>query len=222
MNLSTVIICLLCACGISNAAAFVSKSSSSSSSQAHHSHFKEQRLTTCRAQFSTAGMWNRGLNFGKGDFKFYDSFDSFMSVFPDEDKAAYPELFALPKGVYEVGLAKPLGIVFEEVQAGKGVFVQDLVEEGNAQAQGVIQPGHVLVGITATKIVGAKFERRLIPARNFDFDTVVGAIASNDERWNCYNVVMMFERPDEAESKQVDEFLEFFEPPFDNPWKQRQ
>jgi hypothetical protein len=212
----------LCACGISNAAAFVSKSTSSSSSQAHHSHFKEQRLTTCRAQFSTAGMWNGGLNFGKGDFKFYDSFDSFMSVFPDEDKAAYPELFALPKGVYEVGLAKPLGIVFEEVQAGKGVFVQDLVEGGNAQAQGVIQPGHVLVGITATKIVGAKFERRLIPARNFDFDTVVGAIASNDERWNCYNVVMMFERPDEAESKQVDEFLEFFEPPFDNPWKQRQ
>jgi hypothetical protein len=33
---------------------------------------------------------------------------------------------------------------------------------------------------------------------------------------------MMFERPDEADSKQVDEFLEFFEPPFDNPWKQRQ
>lgn len=167
-------------------------------------------------------MWNAGLSFGKGDFKFYESFDSFMSVFPDVDKQEFPEVFTLPKGVYEVGLAKPLGIVFEEVDAGKGVFVQDLVEGGNAETQGVIKPGDVLVGITATKIVGAKYERRLIPARNFDFDTVVGAIESNDPKWNCYNVIMMFERPGEADPKQVDEFLKFFEPPFDNPWKQRQ
>jgi len=121
-----------------------------------------------------------------------------------------------------VGLAKPLGIIFEEIEAGKGVFVQDLVEGGSAESQGVIQPGDVLVGMTATKIVGAKYERRLIPARKFDFDTVVGAIESNDPKWDCYNVIMMFERPGEADSKKVDEFLEFFEPPFDNPWKQRQ
>lgn len=121
-----------------------------------------------------------------------------------------------------MGLAKPLGIVFEEIEIGKGVFVKDLVPGGSAESQGVIQPGDVLVGITAIKIVGAKWERRLIPARNFDFDTVVGAIESNEPKWDCYNVILMFERPEESDRKQVDEFLEFFEPPFDNPWKQRQ
>lgn len=184
---------------------------------------QRHQLTQCHAtQFSTSGMWNRGLNFGKGPFKFYKSFEDFMSPFPPEDQAAFPEVFTLPKGVYEVGLAKPLGIVFEEIEAGKGVFVQDLVEGGSAESQGIIQPGDVLVAITATKIVGAKYERRLIPARSFDFDTVVGAIESNEPKWDCYNVVMMFERPGEADSKKVDEWLEFFEPPFDNPWKQRQ
>jgi len=145
-----------------------------------------------------------------------------MSPFPDEDREAYPEIFNLPKGVYEVALAKPLGIVFEEIEAGKGLFVQDLVEGGNAAINGKVQIGDVLVGITAVKIVGAKYERRLIPARKFDFDTMVGAVASNDPKWDCNEVFLMFERPGEADSEKVDEFMAFFEPPFDNPWKQPQ
>lgn len=176
----------------------------------------------CQAKFSTSGLWNSGLNFGKGEFRFYRGFDDFMSPFPQEDRALYPEVFTLPPGVYEVGLAKPLGIVFEEIDAGKGVYVQDLVEGGNAERQGVIQKDDVLVAITATKIVGAKWERRLIPARKFDFDTVVGAIMSNEPKWGCDNVILMFERPGEADSQKTDAFLEFFEPPFDNPWKQAQ
>jgi hypothetical protein len=32
----------------------------------------------------------------------------------------------------------------------------------------------------------------------------------------------MFERPGEADPATTDAFLEFFEPPFDNPWKQQQ
>jgi hypothetical protein len=32
-------------------------------------------------------------------------------------------------------------------------------------------------------VIGAKFERQLIPARGFGFDTVVDAIGSNDPRW---------------------------------------
>lgn len=91
-------------------------------------------------------MWNRGLNFGKGDFKFYRSFEDMMSVFPAEDRAAYPEVFNLPKGVYEVSLPKPLGIVFEEIDIGRGLYVQDLVEGGNAAASGKIQKGDILVG----------------------------------------------------------------------------
>lgn len=178
--------------------------------------------TTCHAALTVPGMWGAGLNFGKGEFSFYRSFDSFMRPFGDEDRKEFPELFNLPAGVYEVSMTKPLGIIFEEIEAGEGVFVQELVEDGLAANQGTIQPGDVLVGITAIKVVGAKWERRLIPARKFSFDTAVGAIASNDPKWNCNDVVLMFERPGEADTAAVNAFMDFFEPPFDNPWKQQQ
>jgi hypothetical protein len=154
--------------------------------------------------------------------KFYNGFDDWMKPFPDADRQAYPELFQLPKGLYEIALSKPLGIVFEEISIGKGLFVKEIVEGGNAASTGKVQIGDVLVGITAIKIVGAKYERRMIPSRNFDFDTMAGAVGSNDSKWQCNNVILMLERPNEANSEQVDEFMEFFEPPFDNPWKQRQ
>jgi len=178
--------------------------------------------TACHESLTVPGMWGSGLNFGKGDFKFYRSFDSFMRPFTDEDKVAFPEVFNLPKGVYEVSMTKPLGIIFEEIEAGEGVFVQDLVEGGLADVQGKIQPGDVLIGVTAVKVVGAKWERRLIPARKFDFDTTVGAIGSNEPKWSCNDVVLMFERPSECDRSEVDSFMDFFEPPFDNPWKQQQ
>jgi hypothetical protein len=145
-----------------------------------------------------------------------------MKPFPDEDRSAFPELFNLPKGLYEVALDKPLGIIFEEISIGNGVYVKDLVEGGNAARSGKVKINDVLVGITATKIVGAKYERRLIPSRKFDFDTMVGAIGSNDAKYQCNDVILMFERPEEADSAEVDAFMDFFEPPFDNPWKQRQ
>jgi hypothetical protein len=178
--------------------------------------------TACFSTLSVPGMWPGGLNYGKGEFKFYRSFESFGKIFSDEDRAAYPEVFNLPKGVYEASLTRPLGIVFEEIELGKGVYVQDLVEGGIAERMGKIQVGDVLVGMSAVKIVGAKWERRLIPARKFDFDTAVGAISSNDQRWGCDDVICMFERPGEADPAKTDAFLQFFEPPFDNPWKQQQ
>ena len=203
----------LVAAATSTASAFVVKSSS----------VGVNRLdTTSLGALTVPGMWPAGLNFGKGSFSMYKNFDDFLKPFSDEDRQAFPEVFNLPKGVYEISLQKPLGIVFEEIEAGNGVFVQELVEGGNAERSGKIQPGDVLVGITAVKIVGARWERRLIPARKFDFDTVVGAIGSNEEKWSCFDVVCMFERPEEADSAKTDEFLEFFEPPFDNPWKQQQ
>jgi hypothetical protein len=167
------------------------------------------------SQIDTSFMWNRGNAYGTGDFKFYNNFDDWMKVFPAEDRAANPELFALPAGVREVSLTKPLGIVFEEIDTGRGLYVQDLVEDGNAARSGQVQVNDVLVGMTATKVVGAKFERRLIPARKFDFDTMVGAVQSNAGRWGCSDVVLLLERPSEIVSKEaVDDFLEFFEPPF--------
>ena len=147
-----------------------------------------------------------------------------MSVFPDKDRAAFPELFTLPTGVYEVRIPKPLGIVFEEIDSiQKGLYVKELVDGGNAQKQNAnILPGDHLVAITAVKIVGAKYERRLIPCRGFDFDTMVGAVESNSPKWSCDDVILMVERPAEADPKAVDAFLDFFTPPFDNPWRQRQ
>ncbi len=180
------------------------------------------RYDTSLPSLTVPGMWGSGLNFGKGEFRFYKGFNSFMKPFTEDDRKTFPEIFTLPPGVYEVSMTKPLGIIFEEIEAGKGVFVQDMVEGGLAETQGKIQVGDVLVGVTAVKIVGAKWERRLIPARRFDFDTTVGAIGSNELKWGCDDVILMFERPGEADPKQTNKFLEFFEPPFDNPWKQQQ
>lgn len=138
--------------------------------------------------------------FGKGEFKFYDGFDKFMSPFPDEDREAYPEMFRLPDQCYEVSLEKPLGIAFEEVEIGRGVKVDYLVDGGNAQAQGVIQPDDVLFAVTAVKVFGARWERKLVPALDLDFDQVIGAIGSNEPRYGARDVILMFHRPtaDEA------------------------
>lgn len=176
-------------------------------------------VDTSTALGAVNGIWNTANDFGKGKFRFYDGLDSYMTPFPDEDREMYPEMFKLPKGTYEVPLSKPLGIVFEEIEANCGVYVADLVEGGNADSQGIVQKGDVLVGMTAVQIAGAKWERRLIPARKFGFDLVVDAIGSNDIKWGCNNVILMFERPEEADSEEVDKFLEFFEPPADTPWK---
>lgn len=181
------------------------------------SSIASHRQDTSLNALTVPGMWGAGLSFGKGQFVYYKSFESFMKPFTEEDRKAFPEIFSIPKGVYEVSMTKPLGIVFEEIEARKGVFVQDLVEGGLADLQGKVQVGDILVAVTAVKIVGAKYERRLIPARKFDFDTAVGAIGSNQPKWGCNDVILMFERPGEAEPAETDKFLEFFEPPFDNP-----
>jgi hypothetical protein len=182
----------------------------------HNNNNCGRRFDTSCDALSVPGMWGSGLNFGKGDFAFYRSFEAFMRPFTQEDREAYPEVFTIPKGVYEVSLTRPLGIIFEEIDIGKGVYVQDLIEDGLAARQGKIQVGDILLGVTAVKIVGAKWERRMIPARKFDFDTTVGAIGSNEAKWGCDDVVLMFERPGEANQDEVNEFFAFLEPPFDN------
>jgi len=51
-----------------------------------------------------------------------------------------------------VSLPKPLGIAFEEVVAGQGVVVDYLVEDSNAEKCGQIQPGDILIAVTAFKV----------------------------------------------------------------------
>ncbi len=183
-------------------------------------NISNQLQSSTALNLKVPGMWTNGNAYGKGQFRFYKSFDSWMAPFPEEDRQAFAEIFNLPKGVYEVSMVKPLGIIFEEVEIERGVYVQDLVEGGNAEIMGKIQKNDVLVGVTAIKVVGAKWERRLLPAKDMSFDTVVGAIGSNEPKWGCEDVVLMFMRPDEVEDMQkVDEFFDFFNPPGDSSWR---
>ena len=93
----------------------------------------------------------------------------------------------LPEGVFEVQIAKPLGIQFEEdgpVPGKNGVSVTALVDGGNAAKAGdMIQVGDKLVGVTAVQFVGAKWERKMFDARKMDFDTVLGPIGMEMDKF---------------------------------------
>ena len=65
----------------------------------------------------------------------------------------------------------------------------------------------------------SRFERKLIPATELDFDMIMGAIGSNEPRWQCKNVVLQFMRPADADEAQVKEFLKFFEIPYDHVFR---
>lgn len=213
---------LLSCLGFSNGFAPIANTNTNTNTNTHPmiTSTTSSRTPTALNQLKVSGMWTNGNSFGKGQFKFYKSQSSWMSPFPDEDRALYPELFSLPKGVYEVSMLKPLGIVFEEVEIGRGVFVLDLVEGGNADRMGAIQIDDILIGVTAIKVVGAKWERRMIPAKDLSFDTIVDAIGSNSPQWGCDDVVLQFMRPSEVEDmKKVDEHLAFYNPPGDSSWR---
>jgi len=162
--------------------------------------------------------------YGKGPFKFYGDFDAFMQPFPQEDREEYPDMFALPKGVFEVTINKPLGIAFEEVVADRpnGVLVDYLVEGSNAEGTGAIKPGDVLVAVTAAKEFGPRWERKLLPCIDMEFDIIMSAIGSNCPRYHPKkknDVVCMFMRPSDADEAQVREFLKFFDIPFDHVFR---
>jgi len=163
-------------------------------------------------------------DFGKPPFNFYKGFEEFMAVFPDEDRESYPDMFKMPEGCYEVSLPKPLGIAFEEVVAGQGVVVDYLVEESNAEKCGKIQPGDILIAVTAFKAPSAmsRHERKLIPCRTLPFDTIMGAIGTNAPP-RCKDVVLQFMRPKDAPGPTslivIDRFLEFFEVPLDHVFR---
>ena len=129
-------------------------------------------------------MLNNGGNFGQVFYMGYE-------YAPPNGLGA-----KLPDGVYEVALQKPCGIVFEELDPNfaRGVKVLELVEGGNAAASGAVQAEDLLVGVSAVRFVGAKFERNMYDATKMDFDTVVDAIGSNEEKWNCNEVFLQFKR----------------------------
>jgi len=140
------------------------------------------------------------MEFGKGFGSYYSGWDKFCSEYPEVDRQTYPALFRLPDECYEVVLDKPLGIAFEENDGGgrNGVVVDYLVEGGNAEASGAIKPGDILLATTACVGRDGTFERRLIPSRWLDFDTIMAAIGTNEAKFSkdrSNDVILQFMRP---------------------------
>ena len=123
------------------------------------------------------------MEFGKGFGSYYSGRNDWIKEYPEVDRETYPALFKLPDSCYEVELMKPLGIAFVEGDDG-GVVVDYLVEGSNAEKNGMIQPGDVLLATTACMGRDGKFERKLIPSRYLDFDTIMQAIGSNEPKFN--------------------------------------
>ena len=105
----------------------------------------------------------------------------------------------LPEGVYEVRISRPLGLGFEEdgpIIGKSGVSVNTIVEDSNA-ARSTVEVGDKLVGVTGIKYVGSKWERQMFDCSKWAFDTVVDAIGSNSEKFDCKNdeVILQFKNP---------------------------
>ena len=156
-----------------------------------------------------------------------------MKEYPQEDRDNYPALFSLPPDCYEVKINKPLGIAFIEDDLG-GVAVDYLVEGGNAEKSGMVKAGDVLLATTACMGRDGKFERKVIPSRYLDFDTIMAAIGSNEPKFNKQrknDVILQFARPTapmENEGDPLDggkrgikDYLESIKFPSDSPWLAR-
>lgn len=173
------------------------------------------------------------MEFGSGFGSYYSGWNDWIKEYPQADRDAYPALFSLPEACYEVVLEKPLGIAFIENGDG-GVCVDYLVEGGNAEKSGVIKPGDVLLATTACMGRDGKFERKLIPSRYIDFDTIMGAIGSNEPRFNKQrknDVILQFAKPtspyeDEGDpydggKRGIKAYMKSLEFPSDSPWLAR-
>ena len=128
-------------------------------------------------------------------------------------------------------LDKPLGIAFESGDDG-GVVVDYLVEGGNAANDGTIQPGDVLIATTAAISIDIKFERKLIPSRYLDFDTIMAGIGSNEPKYHKKrknDVILQFARPGApyendgdpyaGGKRGVNDYVKSLEFPPDSPWR---
>jgi len=94
----------------------------------------------------------------------------------------------------------PLGIVFEDISSGyppKGVEVVALTTGGKGANCGKIEIGDQLKTCSAIKFFpgSSKYELITLDCTKLDFDTVVSAITSNDEKFGCESVEMTFIRP---------------------------
>ena len=187
-------------------------------------------LAPAAATRSAARYAPPSMEFGKGFGSYYSGWDDWVKEYPEQDRVAYPALFSLPDDCYEIKLDKPLGIGFIEGDDG-GVQVDQLVEGGNAALSGMIKVGDVLLATTGCMGRDGTFERKMIPSRYQDFDTIMGAIGSNGPQFNKLrknDVILQFARPTapyendgdpyDGGKRGIKDYLESLKFPIDSPW----
>ena len=109
-----------------------------------------------------------------------------------------------------------------------------LVEGGNAALSGQIKPGDVLLATTACMGRDGTFERKVIPSRYLDFDTIMGAIGSNGPQYHKKrknDVILQFARPTapyendgdpyDGGERGIKDYLDSLKFPSDSPWLKR-
>mmetsp|Transcript_12588 Transcript_12588/g.27950 ORF Transcript_12588/g.27950 Transcript_12588/m.27950 type:complete len:221 (+) Transcript_12588:129-791(+) len=153
--------------------------------------------TITSSHLSRVGAKTRGSSLSMGPpfgDVYYRGFEKWCSAYAEQTRIDFPDVFRLPEGVYEVEIARPLGIVFEEVAADepRGVKVCELVPGGNAEACGLVGVGDLLIAATGTRQIGAKFERQLIQTDVLDYDTIISCIGSNIEKYGCSGPILQF------------------------------
>lgn len=188
----------------------------------------------CACNHATRMAASPIMQFGKGFGSYYSGLEDWVNQYPAEDREAYPALFSLPDDCYEICLNKPLGIAFIENDDG-GVCVDYLVEGGSAEVDGTIKPGDVLLATTACLGRDGTFERKIIPSRYLDFDSIMGAIGSNEPKFHKLrknDVILQFARPGAKYENDGDpmtvtgkrgikDYLDSIKFPSDSPWLQR-
>eukprot|EP00590_Aulacoseira_subarctica_P011102 CAMPEP_0172430800 /NCGR_PEP_ID=MMETSP1064-20121228/56096_1 /TAXON_ID=202472 /ORGANISM="Aulacoseira subarctica , Strain CCAP 1002/5" /LENGTH=168 /DNA_ID=CAMNT_0013177143 /DNA_START=54 /DNA_END=560 /DNA_ORIENTATION=- len=96
----------------------------------------------------------------------------------------------------------PLGIVFEEVEpiGYAGVQVISLVTGGKGEQCKKIQIGDRLKSTTAIKFISgsSNYQVVVVDCQKLDFDTIISAIGSNQERFRVDSVELTFSRLEEA------------------------
>ncbi len=100
----------------------------------------------------------------------------------------------------------PLGIVFEEVEpvGYAGVKVTSLVTGGKGDQCKKIQVGDRLKYTTAIKFLpgSSNYKVVVVDCRGLDFDTIVSAIGSNQERFGVDGVELTFCRAKESQQSE--------------------
>ena len=115
-------------------------------------------------------------------------------------------------------MQRPLGIAFEECVAGSpnGVVVASLVRGGNAEADGRIWKGDILIRCSAVILGGdsalltvgggqqyTNWKRELIPTTALDFETIMSAMESNSGRFGYTDILLEFRHTDDSVPSQL-------------------